>query len=173
MSETKKEVKIIRKYPDPILLKKAREVVEITQEIKNLAEEMIEVMGKEDGVGLAAPQIGESKRIIVVRIDDDSLVFINPVILNQSREEKTEEEGCLSFPELNLKIRRPKKIKVEALSEKGEKSVIEARDLLARVLQHEIDHLNGILFIKRAAIREKIKARKALRILRKEYESGR
>lgn len=139
----------IKKYPDPILRKKCKEVKEVTEEIKKLSQEMIEVMIKGQGIGLAAPQVGELKRIIAIQAEKSSVVFINPQVLKKSREHEFLEEGCLSFPGLWLKIKRPKKIEVEALTVDGKKIKIKAQGIFAQILQHEIDHLDGILFIDR------------------------
>lgn len=159
--------KEIIKYPDPILRKKAAEVKEITEDIKTLAFEMMENVDKNQGIGLAAPQVGESKRIIVVyRISDRSQrtnltikpeVFINPKIIKKSRETEIEEEGCLSFPEVFLKIKRAKEVEVESLDLDGKKIRIKAKGLPARIFQHEIDHLNGVLFIDRLSFWQKRK----------------
>jgi len=159
--------KEIVKYPNPILRKKSEEVKEVTEDIKKLGQEMIQTMMEKDGLGLAAPQVGELKRIIVVYpIRERSLeekakktpqVFINPKIIKKSRETIIDEEGCLSLPGLFLKIKRAKEVEIEALNERGEKIKIKAEDLLARVFQHEIDHLDGILFIDRLSFWQKLK----------------
>ena len=140
-------VREIRKYPDPILKKKCPEVKKITPEIKKLAEEMIEILEKSNGVGLAAPQIGELKRVIVVQTERRPEVFINPQIVKKSRETVTTEEGCLSFPGIWLKIKRAKEVEVQALDKEGKEVQIKAEGMPARILQHEIDHLNGIMFV--------------------------
>ena len=163
----------IIKYPNPILRKKCEEVEKITPEIKKLIEDMIETMKKNDGVGLAAPQVGELKRIIAVhlvkertseeKVEVEPRVFINPKIVKKSKEDELEEEGCLSFPGLWLKIKRAKEVEVEALNEKGEKIHLKAQGLPARILQHEIDHLDGILFVDRINFWQKLKIRSKLR----------
>lgn len=157
----------IKKYPDQILKKKAAEVKKITKDIKTLAFEMIETMDKNQGVGLAAPQVGESKRIIVIyRINSRSQrtspkakpeVFINPKIIKKSRETEYDEEGCLSVPEVFLKIKRAKEVEVESLDLGGKKILIKAKGLPARIFQHEIDHLDGILFFERLSFWQKTK----------------
>jgi len=163
----------IIKYPNPILRKKCEEVEKITPEIKKLIDDMIETMKKNDGVGLAAPQVGELKRIIAVhlvkertseeKVEVEPRVFINPKIVKKSKEDELEEEGCLSFPGLWLKIKRAKEVEVEALNEKGEKIHLKAQGLPARILQHEIDHLDGILFVDRINFWQKLKIRSKLR----------
>jgi len=157
----------IKKYPDPVLRKKCQEVKELTEEIKKLGLDMLETMIVNQGVGLAAPQVGELKRIIVVhpilkRTPEEIAartpqVFINPKIIKKSRETIIEEEGCLSFPGLFLKVKRAKEVEIEALNENGEKIHFKVEGLAARVFQHEIDHLDGILFIDRLSFWQKLK----------------
>lgn len=155
----------IRKYPDLILRKKCDEVKEITPEIKELVLNMAETMVKGQGIGLAAPQVGESKRIIIVQFEKRPEIFINPEIIKKSSQSETGEEGCLSLPGLFLKIKRAKKIEVEALNLEGEKITVKTENLSARVFQHEIDHLNGILFIDRISFFQKLKIKRKLRLL--------
>ncbi len=151
----------IKKYPDPILRKKCKEVKEITPKIKELTLNMIETMKKADGVGLAAPQVGVLKRIIVAETERGPKGFINPKILKKSRKKETIEEGCLSFPSLFLKIKRAKEVEIEALDGNGKK--IKAQGFLARILQHEIDHLDGILFIDKIPFWQKWSLKKKLK----------
>lgn len=148
----------IRKYPDPILRKKCQKVREITPEIKRLAKEMTEAMiaNEPSGIGLAAPQVGQTVRVIVVSTEKGPAVFINPEITEKSREKESLTEGCLSFPGLFLDIKRPKRVRVQALDKDGQTVKIEAEGLFARVLQHEIDHLDGILFIDRLRFDQKL-----------------
>jgi peptide deformylase len=146
----------IKKYPDPILKKRALEIKEIKEEIRSLAKDMVETMIKKDGVGLAGPQVGESRKIIVVMTESGPQVFLNPKIVSKSRGKELNEEGCLSLPDLFLKINRFKEVEVEALNLSGEKIKLQAKDFMARVFQHEIDHLNGILFIDRLSWWQKI-----------------
>jgi peptide deformylase len=149
--------KKIIKYPDPILRKKCEEVRGVTEEIRSLGFEMIEIMTENEGIGLAAPQVGELKRIIVVQTEKGSEIFINPKIIKKSKETIINEEGCLSFPGLFLKIKRAKEVEIEALNERGEKIQVRAEGLPARIFQHEIDHLDGILFIDRLSFWQKLK----------------
>ena len=145
-------------YPNKILRKKSEEVgEEIDEEIRNLAREMVEIMVKEDGIGLAAPQLGILKRIIVVMTENGPEVFINPVIVKKSKESETMEEGCLCFPGVFLKIKRVKRVEVEVLNLQGEKIRMKTEGLVARIFQHEADHLDGILFVDRASFWQKIK----------------
>lgn len=159
----------IKKYPNPILNRKSAEVKKIDSEIKTLAKEMVLLMEKEKGVGLAAAQVGILKKIVVIETGKGSAVFINPKIVKKSRETFVDLEGCLSFPGLWVKIRRSKKITVEALNLDGEKIKIEAEWMAARVLQHEIDHLDGKLLISRMNLVQRWKFRDKLAKLKKEY----
>lgn len=143
----------IRKYPDEILKKKALPITEIDKNIQKLIDDMIETMYKANGVGLAAPQVGVSKRLIVVdtssREENQSLiVLINPEIIN-SEGEVLSEEGCLSLPGFTTRLKRGEKILVKGLDRKGKEIEIYAEGLFSRALQHEIDHLNGMLLIDR------------------------
>lgn len=147
----------IKKYPDPILRKKCQEVKEVTEEIKDLGQDMIETAEKKDGVGLAAPQIGKLLRIITIGTDNGSVVCINPKVIKKSRETDVMEEGCLSFPGLWLKIKRAKAVEVEAIDKDGKILKIKAEGLLSRAFQHEIDHLDGILYIDRLSFFQKLK----------------
>ena len=158
----------IKKYPDSILREKCEEVKGVTPKIKKLSEDMIETLEKNQGSGLAAPQVGELKRIIVVQTEKGFEVFINPKIIKKSRETVIGEEGCLSFPGLFLKIKRAKEAEIEALDIEGKKIQIKINGLLSRVFQHEIDHLNGILYIDRISIFQRWKIRKKLSILKSE-----
>ncbi len=146
----------IIKYPDPILRKKCQEVQEVTKEIKKLVEEMALALERKQGVGLSAPQVGVLKRVIVVEAEKGPAGLINPKIIKKSREKEVMEEGCLSFPRLWLKIERRKEVEVEALDKEGKGIRIKAEGLIARILQHEIDHLNGILFIDKLSFWQKL-----------------
>lgn len=150
----------IRKFNDPILRKKCEKVEEITTEIKTLIDTMAETMEKNQGVGLAAPQIGISKRVVVMRRDTEKsrfLALINPRIVKKSTETDMQEEGCLSFPDIFLAITRAREVEVEGLDGDGRKITIQANGLVARIFQHEVDHIDGILFFNRLSFIEKIK----------------
>jgi peptide deformylase len=136
----------IRKIGDEILRKKSRTVDEITDRIRILLSDMLETMYAADGVGLAAPQVGILKRLAVVDVGEGPVYLINPVIL-ESEGEDLDEEGCLSIPGEQGVVLRPKKIKVKTLNEKGEEVIIEASDFFARAICHEMDHLDGVLFV--------------------------
>lgn len=138
----------IRKYGDPILRKKCREVDQIDERLLTLIEDMKETMYEADGVGLAAPQVGILKRLYVIDIGEGPLVFINPEII-ETNGSQVDEEGCLSLPGETEEVMRPNYVRARALNEKGEEFEIEAEELLARAILHEYDHLNGTLFIDR------------------------
>lgn len=141
-------IRKIREEGDEILKKKSREIEEIDDRILELLDDMVETMHKYNGVGLAAVQVGVLKRAIVIDLYDDKgpIKLINPVIVKEEGEQEVE-EGCLSFPNKYAKLIRPAKVTVEALNEKGKKVKINAKELLAQALSHEIDHLNGIVFV--------------------------
>jgi len=139
--------------PNPILRQRARELNlnEIkTSTIQKLIFDMKETVGPAGGIGLAAPQVGLSVRLIVISLENKVMALINPEIINFSWRKETAEEGCLSVPQKFGSVKRAKSIKIRALDENGEVIKFKAKDLFARVIQHEIDHLNGILFIDRA-----------------------
>ncbi len=138
-------VRIIRKDNDPILRKTSKPVDKINKKIIDLINDMIETMYEADGVGLAAPQIGILKRIIVIDIGDGIIELINPEIIEEKGEE-VDVEGCLSVPQITGNVKRPKIVKVKGLNREGKTIIINGEDLLARALCHEVDHLNGILF---------------------------
>lgn len=140
----------ITKLGEDILRQKAQPVPEVTDEIRQLAEDMFETMIEADGVGLACPQIGKSLRMFVLIADDDvRRVFINPTIIKTSEEVSDYDEGCLSIPQVYETITRPSKVTVQALNEKGRPFTLEADGFLARIIQHEYDHLDGVLYIDR------------------------
>lgn len=139
----------IHKEGDPVLRKRAKAVPEITRGIRRLLDDMLATMCAADGVGLAAPQVGVSKRIIVVDVGDGPVELVNPEITG-AEGEQVGSEGCLSLPLLIGEVARAKRVSVTGLNRKGQRIWLEGEDLFARVLQHEIDHLEGILFIDRA-----------------------
>lgn len=143
-------IRNLRYGNDEILKKRSREIEEIDDKIKELASDMMETMHKFEGVGLAAPQVGILKRIIVIDLYEEGTQYtlINPVIVKEKGEQIVD-EGCLSFPNQYGKVKRPKEIEVVALNLNGEKIRIKAKDLLAEALSHEIDHLDGILFVEK------------------------
>jgi peptide deformylase len=140
-------IRKIVNYPAEILEQPCRTVMKFDRKLGKLLNDMYETMIEFDGVGLAAPQIGIDERIAIVDIDDESgtIELINPRILETSGEQ-TGPEGCLSFPGLYGEVTRPYFVKIEAYNRKGKKYTLEAEDFLARAIQHEMDHLDGILF---------------------------
>jgi len=129
-----------------ILRRRARPIKKITPAIKKLAFKMGEIMTKENGLGLAAPQVGKSIQLFVIKNGDENIAVINPRLVATSLETEILEEGCLSFPNWWAKIERPKKIKISGLNLEGKKIELEGEGYAGRALLHEIDHLNGILF---------------------------
>jgi peptide deformylase len=154
-------------YGDTVLRKAASPVEKFDGELAALAEKMIDIMREEDGVGLAAPQVGESLRVIVIDASNgetEPYVLVNPEIVCRSDEKMQEDEGCLSLPGITLTLTRSARVSVKAQDVNGEPYMIEnAEGLLAKALQHEMDHLNGILVIdhvssvQRALLRGKLK----------------
>ncbi len=136
----------IRVKGDEILRKRSREISEINDRVLTLIQDMKDTMYYAEGVGLAAPQIGILKRIVVIDVGNGPIVLINPEIVNVQGSQ-TDLEGCLSIPGVQGKVERPQKVTVKALNEKGEMFELEGEGLLARAFCHEIDHLNGTLFI--------------------------
>ena len=142
-------LRTIRTLGDPVLEKKCREVKEMTPRIKELIQDMYETMHNGEGVGLAAPQVGILKRIAVVDVTgEDPITLINPVIVEEEGEQ-TGDEGCLSLPGKAGQVTRPMRVVVEALNENMEKVRLEGEELLARAFCHEIDHLDGHMYIEK------------------------
>lgn len=141
-------IRIIRENGDEILRKKAKEVEKVDDKIREILDDMVETMHQFNGVGLAGPQIGLLKRLVVIDLydDDGPIKLINPKMIKQEGEQEVE-EGCLSFPNQFAKIIRPAKVTIEALNENGERIKIKAEGLLAQAISHELDHLDGILFV--------------------------
>jgi peptide deformylase len=173
--ETKKGGKIheVVKWPNPVLSKPGEKVTVFDAKLKKLTEEMFDSMYAAQGIGLAAPQIAISKRITVIDVSfkknpTDRIVLINPEIV--SREGKqVEEEGCLSLPEIREKVSRAAKVKVKAQDVTGEWFEVEGEELLARAFQHEIDHLDGVLFIDRLS---RLKRDLVIRKMKKLIKNG-
>ncbi|MDO8474459.1 MAG: peptide deformylase [bacterium] len=157
----------IVKYPNPILKKKSEEIHHDDKSLRSLIPQMIEAMKKNQGVGLAAPQIGISKKIIVITEGEEAHAFLNPRIVKQSKEKERDEEGCLSLPGLFVGVLRSKQVEVTAETLNGQKIKIKARDLAARIFQHEIDHIEGKLIIHRISPLAQWKLRNQLKNLAK------
>ena len=153
-------IRPILHYPNPILKKKAKAVAKITPEIHRLVQDMLETMYDAPGVGLAAPQIGVSLRVVVMDVSethDQPLIFINPRVTYFSKEKIDEQEGCLSIPGISGQPIRSLRAKMEGLDRNGKMYELEGEGLLARAFQHEVDHLNGTLFIDRVEDKSTIK----------------
>lgn len=177
----------IRTYPHPGLRERSVEVETFDDELRALVAEMIETMYEADGVGLAAPQIAVNRRILVFDVNpedrgeegrlamymkagDDpqalphgAQVLINPVLVSKSKAMEVREEGCLSVPEISGNVKRPAEVRVEGVNLAGEPVAYEGGGLLARCLQHEMDHLDGILFIDKLSVAAKLSLRRELR----------
>lgn len=136
----------ILEYPHPILKAKAKKIITFDSALKKLASEMIETMIAARGIGLAAPQVGKSIRLIIVKIDEKAWTFCNPEII-WTEGSIVMEEGCLSFPGKFIKVERPEKVKIKYQDTRGGVTALEADGLFARCLSHELDHLSGELFI--------------------------
>ena len=173
--EKKYEGKIhqVVKWPDPVLAKRGEDVTVFDADLKTLVDEMFESMYLAQGIGLAAPQISLSKRITVIDVSfrknpADKLALINPQVVTLEGRQ-VEEEGCLSLPEIREKVVRAAKVKVKAQDVTGKWFEVEGEELLARALQHEIDHLDGVLFIDRLS---RLKRELVLRKIRKMQKNG-
>ncbi|HEX4758737.1 MAG TPA: peptide deformylase [Terracidiphilus sp.] len=155
----------ILKYPDPVLTQPGEPVTEFNAELRKLVADMFETTYASQGIGLAAPQVGVSKRLTVIDLSmgknpADKIVLINPEIIS-SEGKLYEEEGCLSFPDIREKVVRSAKVSIRAQDERGKWFETDAEELLSRCFQHEIDHLNGILFLFRmSALKRSLNLRK-------------
>jgi len=157
----------IVKYPEPVLSQPGEPVTEFNDELRKFVADLFETMYSAQGIGLAAPQVGVSKRVTVIDLSlgkdpKEKLVLVNPEIVS-SEGKLYEEEGCLSFPEIREKVQRAAKVRIRAQDERGKWFEMDGEDLLSRAFQHEIDHLDGVLFIfrmsplKRSLIQRKIR----------------
>lgn len=166
-------VREIVKYPDPVLEKPGQPVTEFDGELQKLVDDMFESMYAAKGIGLAAPQIGLSRRLTIIDLSfnerpEDKIVLINPEIVHKEGKQY-EEEGCLSLPEIREKVSRAAKVRVRAQDVKGKWFELDGEELLARAFQHEIDHLDGILFFRRVSA---LKRDLILRQIRKKQKAG-
>lgn len=162
-------------YPDPVLRQKTKPLTEINKEVYLKVEEMMELMYQAQGIGLAAPQVGWSVRLFIIDADggrNGEKVFINPVIIEEAGE-LNKEEGCLSFPGIMSKVARAQRIKAEAYNLKGQKIEIEAEGLAARAWQHELDHLNGSLFIDKMSPAGRLAISQRLKEFERSYKGAR
>lgn len=163
---------VLRIYPDPVLRKETEPVKVFDEKFAGFVENLKDLMIEYDGVGLAAPQIGESVRVAVVYFEEQFYVLVNPTI-KESCGRQLDQEGCLSFPGIYEDIERPSRVLVEAQNEKGEAYALEAADFLARAMCHEIDHLNGKLMIDHLSPMKREMVKKRLKKIKKEGGAGR
>jgi peptide deformylase len=154
----------LRTFGDPVLKSRATPVKDFDRSLKQLAEDMMRIMRANEGVGLAANQIGHLKRIFVASCDEEEFVIANPVIEERSENAQKDVEGCLSLPEIRVEVERPYGVTVSGKDLSGMPLRIEAEGLLARIFQHEIDHLDGVLILDRT---DRESRRNALREFRK------
>ena len=139
----------IRTFGDPVLKTRASPVETFDDALAHLTEEMLDTMRENDGVGLAANQVGRLKRVLVASVEDEDYVIVNPVLSDRAETTERVQEGCLSIPGINVEVDRPTAVTVSGQDASGEPLRIEAQDMLARVLQHEVDHLDGVLILDR------------------------
>ena len=174
LSESPRRIYEVIKYPDPVLARKGARVEEFGPQLEEFVADMFESMYVAQGIGLAAPQIGVSQQITVVDLSfrknpEEKFVFVNPMIVGR-KGDQYEEEGCLSLPEIREKVRRSAWVKVRAQDAKGEVFEIDGEELLARALQHEIDHLHGVLFIEHLSRLKRDLVQRRIRKLQKNGE---
>lgn len=161
-------------YPEPVLRQKAKPLTEINKETYQKVEAMLELMYQAHGIGLAAPQVGWAVRLFIIDANGSSTgekVFINPTIIEEAGE-VNKEEGCLSFPGVLSKVTRAQRIKAHAYNLKGQKIEIEAEDLAARAWQHELDHLNGCLFIDKMSPANRLAISNQIKEFERAYRSN-
>ncbi|NYF90661.1 peptide deformylase [Tunturiibacter empetritectus] len=173
VSEKKTKIHEVVKWPDPVLAKRGETVTVFDAKLKKLVDEMFESMYVAQGIGLAAPQIAISQRITVIDVSfkknpEEKIVLINPEIVEREGKQ-VEEEGCLSLPEIREKVQRAEWVKVKAQDVTGKWFEIEGTELLARAMQHEIDHLEGVLFIDRLS---RLKRDLVIRRIKKLIKNG-
>jgi peptide deformylase len=152
MSAAQMAILPILTIPDPILRKKAKPIERVDAELRRLVDDMLATMYEAPGIGLAAPQLGILRRLIVMDPAKDEapkspIVMVNPEILERSQEMRVHEEGCLSIPDFTAEIERPAKTRVSYVDPQGKKKEAELEGIWSTLVQHEIDHLNGVLFI--------------------------
>lgn len=164
--EARKEIRIIG---DPVLRERAREVTVFDRALRKLARRMTTIMHDAPGVGLAAPQVGVLQRLLVYDVEDDSRVLVNPVLDEFSEETEEHDEGCLSLPGVTMPVVRPMSLRVRAADVSGEPLEFRAEGFEARVIQHEFDHLEGVLIVDRTSRSARAAA---LRALREREEAG-
>ncbi len=149
MMKINKNLRSLRKRSEPVL--------EIDDEIGSLVSEMIETMDANEGIGLAAPQVGVMKRVVVIKVDGKDIPLVNPILVRKGREKDVLEEGCLSLPGRLMEIKRPVKVEATAFDLDGNEIDLELEGLPARIFQHELDHLDGKLILDRVSLIRRIK----------------
>jgi peptide deformylase len=158
----------VRQFPDPVLKNPASDVAEVDDEVRRLIDRMTDVMSTAHGVGLAAPQIGVSRRVLIYRGSEEEGVraLVNPALVERSEETEVDTEGCLSLlgGDLSVPIERHVRVRVAGLDGEGQPLEIEAEGLEARIIQHEVDHLDGVLITDRAPAEERRTALRELRL---------
>ena len=159
-------------YEHPTLRIKSTEVTDIDDELRKTLDEMVSTMRKANGVGLAANQVDIPKRFFVLEIENEVKKIINPEILEVSKEIIEYEEGCLSIPKIYKKVSRPAEIKVKYLDENGKEKIENLSEMWARAFQHELDHLDGVLFIDRISVLNKRLIAKKLDIMKRDFAKG-
>lgn len=157
----------IRVLGDPMLREETTPVAAITDELRELVQNMFDTMDVAKGIGLAAPQVGRTERVAVIGVDDNRFAIINPEVVDSDSKHAKAEEGCLSIPDVYGDVERPARVRVRAMGLDGKTFEVEAGELLARCLQHEIDHLHGRLFIDYLSV---LKRRSAMAKWAKEKE---
>jgi peptide deformylase len=164
----------IRRYGDPVLKSKATPVDRFDESLRNQVARMGGIMGDAMGVGLAAPQLGVSQRLLVYRVGQDAplIALANPELEWSSEDDETLEEGCLSIPGIQVDVDRPIHVRVRGRDENGDERVVEASGLEARVIQHEIDHLDGVLILERTDKEQRKEAIRTLRELERSEEAA-
>ena len=139
----------VKTFGDPVLKSRSTPVKDFDESLERLADDMLSTMRAHDGVGLAANQVGRLKRILVAAVEEEEYVLVNPVVESRTEESEISPEGCLSIPGVHVEVERAKGITISGKSATGEPVRIEVEGLLARILQHEIDHLDGVLILDR------------------------
>jgi peptide deformylase len=165
--ENKMQYRILH-YGEEPLREESQPVAEINDEIRKLVEDMFETMYSSNGVGLAAPQVGKNLRLCIIDIGEDPQVFINPEIIKKGGKEVCD-EGCLSFPGLSEKVERAARVVVRATDLDGSEYELQAEGLLARAVQHELDHLDGVLFIDRISKARRLQIKHELELIQQGY----
>ena len=139
----------VKRFGDPVLKSRSTPVKEFDESLERLASDMLSTMRAHEGVGLAANQVGRLKRILVATFEEDDYVLVNPIVESRTEETEMAPEGCLSIPGVHVEVERAKGVAVSGMDAKGEPVRMEVEGLLARILQHEIDHLDGVLILDR------------------------